>query len=192
MKKTPIFLMVALLLAIWAKVAVAAEAADYSSTIEVFRSSPVVEKFFDNSYGYAVFPLIGRAGFVVGGSYGEGQVYRGGAVTGKTKVIKGSIGFQAGAEAFSEIIFFQDKRAYDEFTSGNFEFGATAQAVVITAGAQAQVGTTGTGAGASAGPRTGVQADVDYVKGMATFVHAKGGLMYELSVGGQKFTFEPL
>jgi lipid-binding SYLF domain-containing protein len=85
--------------------------------------------------------------------------------------MEGSIGFQLGGEAFSQIIFFQDKRAYDEFTSGNFEFGATAQADVITAG---------------------VQAETEYVKGMATFVHSKGGLMYEASIGGQKFTFEPL
>jgi lipid-binding SYLF domain-containing protein len=106
-------------------------------------------------------------------------------------VIEGSIGFQFGGKAFSEIIFFQDKRAYDEFTSGNFEFGATAQATVITAGAQARARTGGTGAGASAGPKTGVQAETNYVNGMATFVHAKGGLMYEFSVGGQRFTFEP-
>ncbi len=173
-------------------VAVAAEVEDYSSTINVFKDSPALAKFFEKSYGYAVFPTIGKAGFVVGGSYGKGQVYRGGKVTGKTSVVEGSIGFQLGGEAFSEIIFFQDKRAYDEFTSGNFEFGATAQAVVITAGAQAKAGTGGMSAGASAGPKTGVQAETEYVKGMATFVHSKGGLMYEASIGGQKFSFEPL
>ncbi|MFY9941281.1 MAG: lipid-binding SYLF domain-containing protein [Desulfobacterales bacterium] len=170
----------------------AAEAEDYSGTINVFKESPAVAKFFKNSYGYAVFPTIGKAGFIVGGTYGKGQVYRDGKVTGKTSVVEGSIGFQLGGEAFSQIIFFEDKRAYDEFTSGNFEFGATAQAVVITAGAQAKAGTTGTSAGASAGPKTGVQAETEYVKGMATFVHSKGGLMYEASIGGQKFTFEPL
>ncbi|MCU0558146.1 MAG: lipid-binding SYLF domain-containing protein [Desulfobacterales bacterium] len=169
-------------------VAVAAEVEDYSSTINVFKDSPALAKFFEKSYGYAVFPTIGKAGFVVGGSYGKGQVYRGGKVTGKTSVVEGSIGFQLGGEAFSEIIFFQDKRAYDEFTSGNFEFGATAQAVVITA----KAGTGGMSAGASAGPKTGVQAETEYVKGMATFVHSKGGLMYEASIGGQKFSFEPL
>jgi len=170
----------------------AAEVEDYSSTINVFKESPAVAKFFKNSYGYAVFPTIGKAGWVVGGSYGKGQVYRGGKVTGKASVIEGSIGFQFGGEAFSEIIFFQDKRAYDQFTSGSFEFGATAQAVVITAGAQAQAGTAGKSAGASAGPKTGVQAETSYVKGMATFVHSLGGLMYEASIGGQKFKFEPL
>jgi lipid-binding SYLF domain-containing protein len=191
MKKTLLIVMTAVIFGV-ASVAVAAEVKDYSSTINVFKDSPAVAKFFKNSYGYAVFPTIGKAGYVIGGSYGKGQVYRGGKVTGKASVMEGSIGLTFGGEAFSQIIFFQDKRAYDEFTSGNFEFGATAQAVVITAGAQAKAGTAGKSAGASAGPRTGVQAETEYVKGMATFVHSKGGLMYEASIGGQKFKFEPL
>jgi lipid-binding SYLF domain-containing protein len=170
----------------------AAQVEDYSSTINVFRDSPAVEKFFENAYGYAVFPTIGKAGFVVGGSYGKGQVYRGGKVTGTASVVEGSIGFQLGGKAFSEIIFFQDKEAYDRFTSGNFEFGAEAQVMVITAGAQAQVGSQGGTAGATAGPKTGVQAETEYHRGMATFVHSKGGLMYEFSVSGQKFSFKPL
>jgi lipid-binding SYLF domain-containing protein len=191
MKQLSLILSVAVSLGL-SSVSVAAEAEDYSKTINVFRESPVVAKFFKNSYGYAVFPTVGKAGFVVGGSYGKGQVYRGGKATGKSTVVEGSVGFQFGGEAFSEIIFFKDKRAYDEFTSGSFEFDATAQAVAITAGAQAQGGTTGASAGASAGPKTAVQAETQYVNGMATFVHAKGGLMVEFSIGGQKFTFEPI
>ena len=191
MRKNIFAVFFGLLLAI-SNLASAAEVEDYSSTIEIFKNSPVVARYFDTSYGYAVFPTIGKAGFVVGGSYGTGQVYKGGKVTGKTSVIEGSIGYQAGGKAFSEIIFFQDKRAYDEFTSGNFEFDATAQATAITAGAQATAGTGGVSAGATAGPKTGVQVDVHYVKGMATFVHTLGGLMVELSIGGQKFTFQPL
>lgn len=191
MKKILALLVVAIIFRI-STAAVAAEEKDYSSTINVFKDSPVVKTFFDNSYGYVVFPIIGKAGFVIGGSYGEGQVYRDGTVTGKSSVIEGSIGFQMGGKAFSEIIFFEDERAYNRFTSGNFEFDATAQAIVITAGAQAQAGTAGVGAGATAGPKTGVQAEANYVNGLATFVHSKGGLMYEFSVGGQKFTFEPL
>jgi hypothetical protein len=89
------------------------------------------------------------------------------------------------------MIFFQDKRAYGEFTSGEFAFDAAASAVAITVGAQAQAGTTGAAAGASAGPATGEQAGRGYTKGMAVFVHAKGGLMYEASIGGQKFSFTP-
>jgi len=170
----------------------ASDVEDYSSTIKVFSNSPVVEKFFKNSYGYALFPTVGKGGFIVGGSYGKGQVYRGGKVTGKSSIIEGSLGFQFGGKAFSELIFFQDKHAYEKFTSGNFEFDTTAQAIVITAGAEAQGGTTGVSAGASAGPKTGVQAEAQYHDGMATFVHSKGGLMIEVSLGGQKFTFEPL
>lgn len=191
MKQLSLILSVAVSLGL-SSVSVAAEAEDYSKTINVFRESPAVAKFFKNSYGYAVFPTVGKAGFVVGGSYGKGQVYRGGKATGKSTVVEGSVGFQFGGEAFSEIIFFKDKRAYDEFTNGSFEFDATAQAVAITAGAQAQGGTTGASAGASAGPKTAVQAETQYVNGMATFVHAKGGLMVEFSIGGQKFTFEPI
>jgi lipid-binding SYLF domain-containing protein len=191
MKRMALILIITLMFGV-VTVAVAAKAEDYSSTINVFKESPSVMKFFKNSYGYAVFPTIGKAGFVVGGSYGKGQVYRDGKVTGKVSVVEGSIGFQIGGEVFSEIIFFEDKRAYDEFTSGNFEFDATAQAVAITAGAQAQAGTAGKTAGASAGPKTGVQAETKYHKGMATFVQGKGGLMFEASVAGQKFKFEPL
>ncbi len=191
MKKTPLLLLVALFFGV-SSVVVAAAAENYSSTINVFKDSPAVKTFFDNAYGYAVFPDIGKVGFVIGGSYGKGQVYKSGKVTGKTSVIEGSVGFQVGGKVFSQIVFFEDKRAYDEFTSGNFEFDATVQAVAITAGVDAQVGTAGNSAGASAGPKTGVQAKTSYTKGMATFVHAKGGLMAEFSVGGQKFTFEPL
>ncbi|MFH0782539.1 MAG: lipid-binding SYLF domain-containing protein [Pseudomonadota bacterium] len=191
MKQMPLFLLIAFIFVL-STVAVDAEANAYSRTKNIFRSSPNISKFFKNSYGYAIFPVIGKAGYVVGGSYGKGRVYRGGKLTGKTSVIEGSIGFQVGGEAFSEIIFFQDKRAYDEFTSGNFEFGATAQAVAVTAGVNARAGTAGTSAGASSGPRTGVQAETDYVNGMATFVHTKGGFMYEFSIGGQKFNFQPM
>ena len=163
----------------------------YTDTIDIYKKSEAVQPFFQSAYGYAVFPTIGKAGFVIGGSYGTGQVYKGGKVTGETSLIKGSIGFQLGGQAFSEMIFFQDKRAYDEFTSGSFEFDATASAVAITAGAQAKAGTEGATAGASVGPATGIQANVNYHKGMVVFVHTKGGLMYEASIGGQKFTFKP-
>ena len=166
-------------------------AADYDETISVFRRSPAVQPFFDNAYGYAVFPTVGKGGIVVGGAYGEGRVYRQGKVTGKVSLSKVSVGFQLGGQAFSEIIFFQDKRAYDEFTSGRFEFDASMSAVVITAGAQAKAGTEGVTAGASAGPATGTQAQIGYNKGLAVFVHTKGGLMYEAAIGGQKFDFTP-
>ncbi len=163
----------------------------YSKTIDLFKRSPAVQPFFKNAYGYAVFPTIGKGGVGVGAAYGEGRVYQGGKVTGKTSMTQLSIGAQLGGQAISEMIFFQDQRAYKEFTSGNFEFSAQASAVAITAGAQAQAGSEGAGVSATGGGTAGLQA-AKYYKGMAVFTHAKGGLMYEATVGGQKFHFEPI
>ena len=167
-----------------------AVADSYSKAISVFKQSESVQPFFKNCYGYAVFPTIGKGGIGIGGAYGEGKVYQGGKVTGTTSLAKLSIGFQLGGQAFSQIIFFQDKRAYGEFTGGEFEFDASASAVVITAGVQAKAGTEGATGSATAGPATGAQAETSYHKGMAIFVHAKGGLMYEAAIGGQKFSFK--
>ena len=152
-----------------------AHADKYTNTIDVFKKSSAVQPFFNNCYGYAVFPTVGKGGFVVGGAYGTGQVYAGGVATGTAKLIKATIGFQLGGQAFSQMIFFEDKRAYDDFTGGNFEFDAGVSAVAITAGVQAKAGTEGATAGASAGPATGAQAETSYHKGMVVFVHAKGG-----------------
>jgi len=162
----------------------------FTDTIEIYKKSEAVQPFFKNAYGYAVFPTVGKAGIGIGGSYGTGQVYRGGKVTGETSLIKATIGFQLGGQAFSQMIFFEDKRAYDEFTGGEFEFDASASAVAITAGVQAKAGTEGASASATAGPATGAQAKTSYHKGMVVFTHAKGGLMYEASIGGQKFSFK--
>ena len=187
--KSPIWKIIAVALFFTAIVLNSAHADNYTKTIEVFRQSDAVKPFFETAYGYAVFPTVGKAGFVVGGAYGTGQVYANGTVTGSARLVKASIGFQAGGQAFSQIIFFQDQRAFNEFTSGDFEFGAGVSAVAITAGVQAGAGTAGATAGASAGPATGTQAPTQYHKGMAVFVHAKGGLMYEATVGGQKFSY---
>ena len=165
---------------------------DYSNTIKLFKASPQVRGFFDNAYGYAVFPKVGKGAFIVGGAYGEGKVYRGGQVTGITSLIHISVGLQAGGQGFSQIIFLQDKRAFDEFTSGRFEFGADASAIAVTVGAQAQVGSKGSSAGLSSGPSTGKQAQIRYTKGMAVFVQARGGFMIEAAIGGQKFNYKPL
>lgn len=187
--KTQLFVMiVSMLVAGWSSHALADK---YTDTIDVFKKSEAVQPFFKNSYGYAVFPTIGKAGFGIGGSYGTGQVYEGGKITGEASLIKATFGFQAGAQAFSQMIFFEDKRAYDEFTSGEFEFDAAASAVAITAGVQAKAGSEGATASATAGPATGAQAKASYHKGMVVFVHAKGGAMFEASIGGQKFNFKP-
>jgi len=164
----------------------------YLDTIDVFNKSDAVKPFLNKAYGYAVFPTVGKGGIGLGGAYGSGRVYKQGKISGTATLMKISIGFQLGGQVFSQIIFFQDKRAYNEFTSGSFEFDGSASAVVITAAAQAQASTQGTTAGASIGPATGTQAETNYTKGMAIFVHTLGGLMYEASIGGQKFSFTPI
>jgi len=162
----------------------------YSDTVALFKHAGESASFFGKSYGYAVFPTIGKAGLGIGGAYGEGRVFEKGAYVGDTKMTQLSIGFQAGGEGYSQIIFFQDKRAFDDFTSGNFEFGANVSAVVITAAATGTAGTTGTSGTASGGKNDASTAG-DFYKGTAVFIITKGGLMYEASVSGQKFSYHP-
>ncbi|MFK7733597.1 MAG: YSC84-related protein [Pseudomonadales bacterium] len=161
------------------------------NAVSIFQSSEVTHPYFEHAYGFAVFPTVGKGGFILGGAYGTGKVFRQGELSGLSSLAQLSIGFQAGLQAYSEIIFFQDERAYKEFISGTFEFDATASAVAVTAGAQAQTGTMGASAGYSAGPKTSRQEMGAYYKGLAVFTHAKGGLMLEASVAGQKFNFKP-
>jgi lipid-binding SYLF domain-containing protein len=165
-----------------------AQADNFSETIEEFKESPAVQPFFKNAYGYAVFPTVGKGGVGIGGAFGTGQMYRGGKVTGKVSLAKLTVGFQLGAQAFSEVIFLEDERAYKDFTGGEFEFDAAVSAIAITAAAQAKTGTEGAAASAGTGD-SGKQAKAKYRKGMAVFTYAKGGLMYEAAIGGQKFKF---
>ena len=172
-----------------ALVATAARADDYTDTIKVFRKAGQSGQFFGKSYGYAVFPTVGKGGAIIGGGHGTGRVYEKGKYVGDAAMTQVTIGLQLGGEAFSQIIFFQNKKAFDKFTSGNFEFGAQASAVAITAGASARVGTTGASASGS-GTQEHAQAKGGYHDGMAVFTVAKGGLMYEASIGGQKFSYK--
>jgi lipid-binding SYLF domain-containing protein len=163
---------------------------EFQETIDVFKQAGESGRFFDTAYGYAVFPTIGKGGAVLGGAYGKGRVYAQGNYTGDVKMTQVTLGFQLGGQAYSQIIFFQDERAYKEFTGSNFEFGAQATAVAITAGASAAATTTGSSAGASGGKHDATTVG-GYHKGMAVFTVAKGGLMYEASIGGQKFSYTP-
>lgn len=135
------------------------------------KSDSGLKVFFENAHGYAIFPTVGKGGFGIGGAYGKGEVYEKGKLIGYTSLKQLTIGFQLGGQAYSEIIFFKDKKALDDFTSGNFEFSAQASAVAV---------------------KEGVSADTDYDDGVAVFTVAKGGLMFEASIGGQKFKFKPL
>jgi len=163
---------------------------EYQDTIEIFQNAGESGSFFATSYGYAVFPTIGKGAIAIGGAYGKGRVYAGGAYMGDTSMTQVTLGFQLGGQAYSQIIFFEDQRAFDEFTSGNFEFAAQATAVAVTAGVSAAATTTGSSAGASGGKNNATTVG-RYYKGTAVFTVAKGGLMYEASLGGQKFSYSP-
>jgi len=178
--------LVLLLLAFSFSTVWADESAD---TINIFKNAGESGQFFNNSYGYAVFPSIGKAGIGIGGAHGKGRVYEQGKYVGDTKMTQLSIGWQLGAQAFSQIVFFEDKRAFDEFTSGNFEFSADATAVALTAAAGATASTAGSSAGASGGKKDATTVGA-YNKGMATFTVVKGGLMYEAVLAGQKFSYK--
>lgn len=145
---------------------------EVAETIAAFKNSdPDMKVFFDKAYGFAVFPIIGKGGFGIGGAYGKGTVYKKGKLIGSSTMAQLTIGFQLGGQAYREIIFFKNKKALEHFTGGNFEFGAQASAIAVTAGASA---------------------DAAYSDGVAVFTLPKGGLMYEASIGGQKFSFDPL
>jgi len=172
-----------------ASVLAPARADDYSDAVATFQKASESGSFFGNAYGYAVFPTIGKGGVVVGGAHGKGRVYEKGKHVGEVSMTQLTVGAQLGGQAFSEIIFFQDKRAFDEFTKGEFEFGAEASAVAITAAVSAQATTGGTGAAKSVSSDKAKTVS-SYQKGMAVFTVAKGGLMYEATLGGQKFSYK--
>jgi lipid-binding SYLF domain-containing protein len=169
----------------------AATGSECAETAKLFGNAGESGVFFGKSYGYAVFPTIGKAGLGIGGAHGSGCVFASGKQVGTTKMTQVSFGWQAGAQGYSLIIFFQDERAFKEFTSGNFEFGAGVSAVAITAAASAGAGTGGASAGASGGKKDAATAG-GYTKGVAPFSIVKGGLMYEAVLAGAKFSFKKL
>jgi lipid-binding SYLF domain-containing protein len=162
----------------------------YNDTVELFRNAGESAEFFKNCYAYAVFPTIKKGGLVVGGAHGDGRVYVHGKYIGDTSMTQLSVGLQAGGEAYSQIVFFEDQRALEEFTKGDYEFGADAGAVAITAAAGASAGTTGASAGASGGKKDATTSG-RYHKGVAVFTIVKGGAMAQATVAGQKFKFRP-
>ncbi|MEO5365164.1 MAG: lipid-binding SYLF domain-containing protein [Magnetococcus sp. WYHC-3] len=142
---------------------------EMSATINAFKSAnPALQTFFDKAAGYAVFPNVGKGGIGIGGAYGTGAVYRGSILIGSSSLTQVTIGFQLGGQTYREIIFFRDEQALARFTEGNFELGAQASATALT---------------------VGKSVNADYSDGVAIFTLPNGGLMYEASVGGQKFSF---
>ena len=161
------------------------------NAIAAFKQAPESAGFFRTAYAYALFPTVGKGGALVGAAYGKGWVYEHGRYVGDASMKQLTVGFQLGGQAYSEIIFFQNKAAFDRFTSGNFEFGGEASAVAITAGARAHAGTTGTSASANVGNQSAAQRGGYASNGVAVFTVAKAGLMFEAVLNGQKFNYKP-
>lgn len=165
---------------------------DFSETIEQFRGIEGLEPYFEHAYGYAVWQRIARGGLGIGAATGRGQVYVNGAVVGFSRLVDVTIGLQAGGQAYKQVIFFEDERAFRDFTSGNFEFDAAASAVAVTASAQANAGTSGSQASAGSGGSAKTAQGAGYYKGLQVFTMATGGLMYQATIGGQKYNFTPV
>ena len=138
-----------------------------NKTISDFKKEdPGIEKFFTSSYGYAVLYSVGKGGIGIGGASGKGTVYEKGTPKGDVRMTQVTVGLQLGGQKYAEIVFFEDKEHYDRFVSKDFEFAAQTSAVALS---------------------SGVSADAKYRDGVLVFTMAIGGLMYEASVGGQKF-----
>jgi lipid-binding SYLF domain-containing protein len=136
---------------------------------KMLEKTPKLETFKNKAYGFVVFPKITKAGIGIGGAAGKGIVYQDNNIVGSSKLKQASIGLQLGGQQYSEVIFFENKEAFEHFTNGNLKFDAQASAVALTEGASI---------------------DVAYKNGVAVFTQTKGGLMYEASIGGQHFTFK--
>jgi lipid-binding SYLF domain-containing protein len=134
------------------------------------KADSTMQIYFDNAYGYAVFPSVGKGGYFLGGGYGNGMVFEQGDFIGRSRIINLTVGAQIGGQSYSEIIFFKDQAVLAKFKAGNYEFTAQASAVFVTQGASK---------------------DHHYDRGVAVFTMPKAGAMAEATLGGQKFSFEP-
>lgn len=134
------------------------------------RNDPSLARLLNDAAGYAVFPTVGKGAVGVGGAYGKGVLYEGGRVVGYCDLSQGSIGLQLGGQSYTEIISFRTRDAVDRFKQGNLEFDAQATAVALKSGSAAKAA---------------------YENDVAVFTTDQAGLMFEASIGGQKFTYQP-
>jgi lipid-binding SYLF domain-containing protein len=140
-------------------------------TISAFKKTdPGIDTFFAEAHGYVVFPEITKGAIGIGGAAGDGTVFERGTAIGSSSMTQVTIGFQLGGQTYSEVIFFKDKAALDNFKRGEYEVAAGASAIAL---------------------KDGVSKTADYNNGVAIFTMGTGGLMFEASIGGQKFSFEP-
>jgi lipid-binding SYLF domain-containing protein len=135
---------------------------------EFVKSDNLMSSLFDNAYAYVIFPNIGKGAIGIGGAAGNGIVYQGGNPIGSASMKQVSFGFQFGGQAYREVIFFENEAALERFKQDNFEFAAQASAVAVDKGAAL---------------------NVKYRDGVMVFTQEKKGLMYEASVGGQRFDY---
>jgi hypothetical protein len=163
---------------------------DYSDTLTLFKNAKESGQMLKTAYGYAVFPTIGKGGLGIGGAYSKEPRLREGRLQGRYQHDPGEHRLPAGGQGYSQLVLFENKASFDEFTSGNFEFSAGASAVAIKSAAGASAGTSGASAGASRGSDDATTTG-KYYKGMAVYTIVKGGAMYEATVAGQKFSYKP-
>ncbi len=139
--------------------------------VDFTKTDPAMSALFASSHGYVIFPKNGKGGLIIGGSGGNGVLYEKGISVGTAKMAQVTIGAQAGGESYSEIIFFENKEAFDRFKENKVEFSSQVSAVAL---------------------KSGASKDAKYADGVAVFTQDLNGLMAEATVGGQKFTYKPL
>ncbi len=137
---------------------------------EMIEKTPKLESLYNDSYGYVVFPKVTKAAIAFGGAFGNGIVFKNHQVVGSSKLKQATIGVQLGGQQYTEVIFFEDQVSFERFISEKLKFNAQLSAVAI---------------------KEGVSLDAPYQEGVAVFTTTKGGFMYEASVGGQHFKYEP-
>lgn len=138
---------------------------------EFVKEDKLMQQLFDNSYAYVIFPNAGKGALGLGAAAGHGLVYEKGALVGKANMRQLTVGLQLGGQAFREVIFFENKAAFDRFRNDHFEFSAGMSAVAVTAGASS---------------------NINYRDGVMVFTGQKSGLMYDVSLGAQKFDYTTL
>lgn len=137
---------------------------------ELEQADPGLTNLFGDAAGYAVFPTVGKGGLGVGAAHGTGVLYENGLPLGKTTLTQVTVGPQIGGQAYTEVIFFQTEDALRSFKAGRFTLAAQVSAVAAAEGASA---------------------NAKFINGVSIFTLAKGGVMAEASVGGQKFSYPP-
>ncbi|MEN9547981.1 MAG: hypothetical protein RIR12_572 [Bacteroidota bacterium] len=138
---------------------------------DFIETDAAMQELLENAYGYVIFPNVGKGGIGIGGAAGNGVVFRNNNIVGMAKMTQLTLGFQWGGQAYREVILFETQKAFEDFKNNRVELSAQASAVAL---------------------KSGASANAKYKNGVMVFTQTKGGLMYEASIGGQKFKFRQL